>query len=555
MTDCLPQETYSVYVDGELSAEDVRAVESHLAGCAICRGLILALRDEGAAIANTLLERHREVVSRAPAHARAKGLAIGLGPTLGVAALVVAALGWLMETRLPAGASWLNPMELIGVYEMTFDMVFLLRDRAPALFDFTIWLGGNVSAAAILIFLVSALGRRVTGTTALLGFVWASLLASPQAATALELRTGEGDVRVAAGETIEESLFISGETITIDGTIDGDLAAFGERIVLRGVIRGNVFTAGREVEIFGTIEGSLFACGERVTIEGELKQSVYGAAETLTLHERGTVARDAFLVGDSVHADGRTERDLLSAAERVEIRGTVGRDALAIGERLAIHDGASITGNLHYELGKGDEPEIAPGARIGGETTSGELMHEEERKNRWLDGQTYLEFAVFLAAVFLAGMLLHRLLPDLFSADLESSPDFFRALGYGAVALIGTPIALILCLITVVGIPIGVIGFFLYLTSLFVSIIVVASLVGTSITATLGFEPENTGFGMSLLVGLVVVLVGLNLPFVGELLGLLVVVTGLGLLVAAVMSGWHGREEDMYATDSEIRNP
>ena len=110
-------------------------------------------------------------------------------------------------------------------------------------------------------------------------------------------------------------------------------------------------------------------------------------------------------------------------------------------------------------------------------------------------------------------------------------------------------------MITVVGIPIGVIGFFLYLTSLFVSIIVVASLVGTSITATLGFEPENTGFGMSLLVGLVVVLVGLNLPFVGELLGLLVVVTGLGLLVAAVMSGWHGREEDMYATDSEIRNP
>ena len=60
---------------------------------------------------------------------------------------------------------------------------------------------------------------------------------------------------------------------------------------------------------------------------------------------------------------------------------------------------------------------------------------------------------------------------------------------------------------------------------------------------------------MSLLVGLVVVLVGLNLPFVGELLGLLVVVTGLGLLVAAVMSGWYGREEDMYATDSEIRNP
>ncbi len=530
----------------ESAWHDVRTVESHLAGCASCRGLILALRDEGAAIADTVLDRHREVVSRAPARARAKGLAIGLGPTLGVAVLVVTTLGWLMETRLPAGVSWLNPLALIGVYEMTFDMVFLLRDRAPALFDFTIWLGGNVSGAAILIFLVSALGRRVIGTIAPLGFVLTVLLASPQAATALEVRTGDGDMQVAAGETVEASLIISGETVTVDGTIDGDLAAFGERIVLRGVIRGNVFTAGREVEIFGTIEGSLFAAGERVTIEGRVRQSLYGGAETLTLHERGNVGRDAFLFGKSVHMDGRMGRDLFSAAERVEIRGTVGRDSSTRGDRLTLHDGASITGNLHYELGKGDEPEIASGAAIGGEITAGELMHQTDPKNRWLHGQFYMGVAVFLVSVFLTGMLLHLLLPDLFLADLEKSSDFFRSLGFGAIALIGTPIALSLCFITVVGIPIAVIGMFLYVTSLLVSIIVVASLVGTSITATLGFEPGDTGFGMSLFVGLVVVLIGMNLPFVGGLLGVLVMVTGLGLLVDAARYGWLRSGEDTY---------
>ena len=548
MTGCLPQETYSVYVDGELSAEDVRAVESHLVGCESCRRLILAFRDEGAAIADTVLDRHREVVSRAPARARARGLAIGLVPTLGVAALVVTTLGWLMETSLPTGVSWLNPMNLIGVYELTFDMVFMLRGRAPALFDFTLWLGANVSAAALIIFLVSALGRRVIGSIALLGFVWTSLLAGPQTATALELRTGEDDVQVAAGEIVEETLFISGETVTIDGTIDGDLATLGERIVLRGVVRGNVFAAGREVEILGTIEGSLHAVGRRVTIEGKVRQSVFGAAETLTLHERGDVGRDAVLFGESVHLDGRMGRDLFSAAERVDIRGTVGGDASTRGERLALHDGASIAGNLHYELGEGDEPEIAPGARIGGETTSGTLMHQVRPENRWLQGQFYMGVAVFLVSAFLAGMLLHLLLPGLFFADLERASDFFRALGYGAIALIGTPIALILCFITIVGIPIGVIGIFLYLTSLFVSVIVVASLVGTSITAAMGLEPEDTGFGMSLLVGLVVVLVGMNLPFVGGLLRVLVMVTGLGLLIDAVRYGWHRRGEDEYAS-------
>lgn len=548
MTGCLPQETYSVYVDGELSAEEVRAVESHLVGCESCRGLILALRDEAAAIADTVLDRHREVVSRAPARARARGLAIGLVPTLAVAAVAVTTLGWLIETRLPAGASWLNPMELIGVYEMAFDMVFMLRDRAPALFDFTIWLGANVSAGVILIFLVRELGRRVVEGIAPLGLVLAFLLLSPQVATALELRTGEDeDMQVAAGETVEETLVISGDTITVDGTIEGDLAALGERIILRGVVRGNVFAAGGEVEILGTIEGSLHAVGRRVTIEGKVRQSVYGAAETLTLHERGDVGRDALLFGESVHMDGRLGRDLFSAAERVEIRGTVGRDASTRGGRLALHDGASITRDLHYELGEGDEPEIAPGAQIGGETTSGKLMHQISPKNRWLDGEFYMGVAVFLVSAFLVGMLLHLLLPDLFLADLEKSSDFFRSLGYGAIALIGTPIALILCFITIVGIPIGIIGIFLYLTSLFVSVIVVASLAGTSITATMGFEPEDAGFGLSLLVGLVVVLIGMNLPFVGGLLRVLVIVTGLGLLIDALRSAWLERRADPYA--------
>jgi hypothetical protein len=51
---------------------------------------------------------------------------------------------------------------------------------------------------------------------------------------------------------------------------------------------------------------------------------------------------------------------------------------------------------------------------------------------------------------------------------------------------------------------------------------------------------------MPLLVGLVIVLVGMNLPFVGGLLRLLVILTGLGLLVDAVRSGWLGRA-DPYA--------
>jgi hypothetical protein len=243
------------------------------------------------------------------------------------------------------------------------------------------------------------------------------------------------------------------------------------------------------------------------------------------------------------------ERDLLSIAGRIEIRGTVARNARTGSDRLTLHDSAKIIGDLHYELAEGAEPDIASGAQVGGETTSGKLMHRIVRpENRWLDGHFYMRAAVFLVSAFLVGMLLHLLMPDFFHTDLETTSDFFRSLGYGAIALIATPITLALCFITVVGIPIGVIGIFLYMTTLFVSVIVVASLVGGSITAAMGFEAEDAhGFGISLIVGLVVALVGMNLPFVGGLLRLLIVVTGVGMLVDAAMERWRGRHENPYA--------
>ena len=51
---CLPEELYSVYVDGELEPERVREVESHLIQCQRCRALILALEDESALLSDLL---------------------------------------------------------------------------------------------------------------------------------------------------------------------------------------------------------------------------------------------------------------------------------------------------------------------------------------------------------------------------------------------------------------------------------------------------------------------------------------------------------------------
>ena len=53
---CLSELTCSMYADGELSAEETRDAERHLAECPQCRTLVAALRGENQILASALAE-------------------------------------------------------------------------------------------------------------------------------------------------------------------------------------------------------------------------------------------------------------------------------------------------------------------------------------------------------------------------------------------------------------------------------------------------------------------------------------------------------------------
>jgi hypothetical protein len=82
--------------------------------------------------------------------------------------------------------------------------------------------------------------------------------------------------------------------------------------------------------------------------------------------------------------------------------------------------------------------------------------------------------------------------------------------------------------ITLVGLPLALLGAFAYLTALYAAGILVAARLGAAI-----LEPEiesRRAFGLALLLGLVALAVGASLPFFGPLVRLLVALGGLGML-------------------------
>jgi cytoskeletal protein CcmA (bactofilin family) len=527
----------AAYVDAGLEPAETRRLEAHLVGCERCRGRVLALREEARALAALLGDEPaapRPGAAIADA-APARGVAYGLPFAVGVTALATAVATALIEMRLPPGLGWLNPSTLLGVNDMLFDTIFMVRDRAPGWLELATALGALAGLAAIFTFLAGALLRRYAGAGVAVGLVLA--LGGAEAARAAVRFEHRDSVRVARGETHAGTLAVSCESLEIEGVVVGDVLAFCERVAIRGEVEGSVIAIGREFELRGSVTGNVIAAGHQVTVEGAAGASAYLTGERVALAPGGRVARDAFLAGERVRVEGEVARDLTGFGERVEIDGEVGRDFEARAERVVIQPGARIGGGLSAHLSEPERLEVAEGAVIAGASDVHVLdRHGHTIWSRYREGSFYTWTAVGFVASFLIGLILHALAPSWFAGRIVTGRDFFVSLGLGAAFAVLAPLALVLLALTVVGIPAALIGLAAWAACLYFGAVVVAALLGRSLVKPRGESLRE--FGMALAVGLAVVVLIRNLPFVGPAAGWVIALVGVGVLVAQAYAAW-----------------
>jgi cytoskeletal protein CcmA (bactofilin family) len=536
-----PESAWAIYVDGELHGDALRRAEAHLVGCPDCRTRVVALREEARLLADVLHERAPAL--RAPAGADApdpaRGLALGFPIALAGALAAFTVGGLALEGRLPGGLEVLNPLRLKGAVEMAFDLAFWLRDEVPGLVEFVLAVAVVVSVSALGSFAVSHLLRRISSVAGL-GLAAALLLPGARPASALDVRHEHRKaVRVAEGETVADTLVVSAHSLDVDGVVEGDLVAAVERLTIRGRVTGNVFVFAEEIELPGAVGGSLVAVAEALRVEGVLGGTVYAAAEQVTLRDSARLRGDANVASHEAILEGELARDLACFCGSLEVRGVVGRNVTARAERVQILGGARVGGDVDAFLPEGETLEIAGGASVAGEARTNPIRdRRHDYLSHWRRPGFYVFFVIQFAAGFLFGLLLHALAPRLFDADLRGAGDFFRTAGWGFLALVATPVAILLVALTLVGIPVAVLALFAFLTALYAADILVGALVGR---ALLRPGPRPGSFGRSLLVGYGIVLAGHAIPFLGIAVGAVSALLGLGLAVDRLRAFWSAR--------------
>ena len=539
MTGCPPEWQLSAYVDAGLGAADVRALETHLVGCARCRRRVVALRDELRVLRDLVHERLPAPL--APAEA-GRGVALGLPLAVGALALVSFGAGALIES-LPRPLRWFAPTESIGVTKMLVDLAFSVRENFSAWFDFAFALAA-LGAFAGFAYLVADLLLRRAGTgartaAALLVLTGALALAPDEAQAKFEVRE-QDDVKVEAGETIAGSLVAMGDSVTIEGVVRGDLLAFGESVRIRGTVEGNVFCAGEDVEFAAAVIGSVHCAGRNVRVQGSTTGNLYAAGGDVTIEKAARVGADLAVACSDCRIEGEVARDLFAAGESLVLAGRAGRDVSLRGENVSFRETAQYPGKLDLRMPEGEEPELATGAALGELTRSAfdDDAHAAPMR-RFAQAERLRGRVVLAVSAFVVGLVLFALVPGIFGVRVESTGRFFGAVGTGFAVVVLAPIVLVLLLISVLGIPAAFFGALLLGTFVFAGPIVVAAVVGRSILRSGGATLRE--FAVALAVGLLLLGILISLPGIGGLALAILILEGVGLLTLQAHDWWSER--------------
>jgi len=291
--------------------------------------------------------------------------------------------------------------------------------------------------------------------------------------------------------------------VVVRDSIEGDLMAAGGNVRFTGTVGGDVLAAGGTQVLGGTVAGSVRAAGGYVLVGTVADRNITAVGGTVAVDRRARIGGNAYLAGGTV---------LVEAG------------------RLELGPDAAIEGDLRYRLGRGQEATVHPNARV-----DGAVLTLPARRLGWVPWALRI---YWVAAFLVAGAVIVAMFPVLMLAgDVRVRARPLASVGMGILLLLLVPAVLAAIAITVLGIPLALIGAALYAVSVYLAPVVVALWLGRILLSRSSTYPDRGELvGAFLLGGVIIGLLGL-VPYAGAVILLLATIVGLGAMAVALWEG------------------
>ncbi len=256
---------------------------------------------------------------------------------------------------------------------------------------------------------------------ALLGLMLIGTFGAPQVARAVEY---DDDGIIAADEVIDDDVFLSGDTVIVDGTVNGNLFVSANNAKINGMVGGDLIVSSAEATFNGQVDGSMGFVGQSLSFDGAVEGSLFFLGFGVVLGPSAAVNRNLFFAGFSLDTEpgSMIGRDVQATGFQALFAGQINRNVNVEMDALEIR--GSIGGDVMVKAGnpKSGPPELGPSFMFPGSKrpmiASGLRVTKDAQIGGTLTYSSPVEQADAIEAVPEGGVVYESLEPEIF-VDLE----------------------------------------------------------------------------------------------------------------------------------------
>lgn len=314
-------------------------------------------------------------------------------------------------------------------------------------------------------------------------------------------------------EEINHSVFVADENVNYNHQVNGISFLAGNNVSASNVSDYS-FVAGNSVTYTGFTKNDLFVAGNIVNLSNSSDDKI-------------VAGRDLFAVGNLVTINNDIQGNAFLAGNVITLKNvTINGDLNINADKLVIDSTAKVNGTINYNSDMTFENKDVLNAN--------EMVSYENDIKNYSSSMTdsVMPWLMFLIMIIVFAFVINLMFPKLHDKlnepNVDVKSEILSSL-WGFVAMFIIPIAIIILLISIIGIEVaGFIGL-CYLMLLMLSIVAASMILGNRVLNNL-FHLNSNSY-LNILFGVVILKLISIIPYVGEFIYFIAFIYGMGKLL------------------------
>lgn len=318
----------------------------------------------------------------------------------------------------------------------------------------------------------------------------------------------EGTGTIIIDDVIEDDVYVAGSNIIIKGTVIGDVVAAGGMVDVQGNITQDLIVVAGDVSITGNVGDDVRVAAGTLTIDGTIQDDLISFSGNTILSNTGSIGGDIASASGKLNLLGDVGGNITGSGGEVTLGGGVGGNVdLSTGQLVVLPD-AYITGNLKY---RSPESADVPAGTVGKETSFLQVEYEEKGNSKF----SILSWFIRYLSLVLIGLLGIAIWPEQIQNIASKTPEIpGKTFLTGLAIFIVSMIVAFMLLITVIGIPLGMILMALIFAGLYIARVFTGIWLGKYLFMKMDKESKPW---VELVLGMFVLLLVSAIPVIGTL--------------------------------------